>query len=233
MAWYSTLSASGCRKKAIALSAATSDHRSWPQDHASSTWTTTTSPSPSPAAGSCWTATQTPPSSRATSGNRPRSSPTRKPSCCLISPSLSPCSWSPSCTSSPTPDKPPTSCHRARALAPGSYLVICRACRDEQPSLATSFETVYNSRVTAQLFMPAAMRSPACATVSPLWNPAWSGYPKGGPNPPTTFPRTRPSTEPSSASPATMARRPPRRPRCPKTSAGRIRHPEPGQRRGQ
>ena len=27
------------------------------------------------------------------------------------------------------------------------------ACRDEQPSLATSFETVYNSRVTAQLFM--------------------------------------------------------------------------------
>jgi S-adenosyl methyltransferase len=39
------------------------------------------------------------------------------------------------------------------ALAPGSYLVICHACRDEQPSLATSFETVYNSRVTAQLFM--------------------------------------------------------------------------------
>jgi S-adenosyl methyltransferase len=39
------------------------------------------------------------------------------------------------------------------ALAPGSYLVICHACRDEQPSLATSFETVYNSRVTAQLTM--------------------------------------------------------------------------------
>ena len=39
------------------------------------------------------------------------------------------------------------------ALAPGSYLVICHACRDEQPSLATSFETVYNSRVTAQLIM--------------------------------------------------------------------------------
>jgi SAM-dependent methyltransferase len=37
------------------------------------------------------------------------------------------------------------------ALAPGSYLVICHACRDEQPSLATSFETVYNSRVTAQI----------------------------------------------------------------------------------
>jgi hypothetical protein len=39
------------------------------------------------------------------------------------------------------------------ALAPGSYLVICHACRDEQPNLATSFETVYNSRVTAQLTM--------------------------------------------------------------------------------
>jgi hypothetical protein len=37
------------------------------------------------------------------------------------------------------------------ALAPGSYLVICHACRDEQPSLTTSFETLYNSRVTAQL----------------------------------------------------------------------------------
>ena len=39
------------------------------------------------------------------------------------------------------------------ALPPGSYLVICHACRDEQPGLATSFESVYNSRVTAQLFM--------------------------------------------------------------------------------
>jgi hypothetical protein len=39
------------------------------------------------------------------------------------------------------------------ALAPGSYLVICHACRDEQPSLATSFATVYNSRVPAQLAM--------------------------------------------------------------------------------
>jgi hypothetical protein len=37
------------------------------------------------------------------------------------------------------------------ALAPGSYLVICHACRDQQPSLTTSFATVYNSRVTAQL----------------------------------------------------------------------------------
>ena len=41
------------------------------------------------------------------------------------------------------------------ALAPGSCLVICHACRDEQPSLANSFETVYNSRVTAQSALPA------------------------------------------------------------------------------
>jgi hypothetical protein len=37
------------------------------------------------------------------------------------------------------------------ALAPGSYLVICHGCRDERPGLASSFENVYNSRVTAQL----------------------------------------------------------------------------------
>ena len=37
------------------------------------------------------------------------------------------------------------------ALAPGSYLVICHGWRDEQSDLASSFENVYNSRVTAQL----------------------------------------------------------------------------------
>jgi hypothetical protein len=37
------------------------------------------------------------------------------------------------------------------ALAPGSYLVICHNCQDGQPELASSFENVYNSRVTAQL----------------------------------------------------------------------------------
>ena len=37
------------------------------------------------------------------------------------------------------------------ALAPGSYLVICHNCRDERPGLASSFENVYNSRVTAEL----------------------------------------------------------------------------------
>jgi SAM-dependent methyltransferase len=37
------------------------------------------------------------------------------------------------------------------ALAPGSYLVICHACRDERPGLASSFENVYNSRAAAHL----------------------------------------------------------------------------------
>ena len=37
------------------------------------------------------------------------------------------------------------------ALAPGSYIVICHNCRDGQPDLASSFEDVYNNRVTAQL----------------------------------------------------------------------------------
>ena len=37
------------------------------------------------------------------------------------------------------------------ALAPGSHLVICHACRDGQPDLSASFENFYNDRVTAQL----------------------------------------------------------------------------------
>ena len=36
------------------------------------------------------------------------------------------------------------------ALAPGSYLVICHACRDAKPDVASAVETVYKSRVAAQ-----------------------------------------------------------------------------------
>jgi hypothetical protein len=36
------------------------------------------------------------------------------------------------------------------ALAPGSFLVICHACRDARPELATPVETVYSNRVAAQ-----------------------------------------------------------------------------------
>lgn len=39
------------------------------------------------------------------------------------------------------------------ALAPGSYLVICHTCRDQQPGLASSFENVYNKRVAGELIM--------------------------------------------------------------------------------
>jgi hypothetical protein len=80
------------------------------------------------------------------------------------------------------------------ALAPGSYLVICHACRDEQPSLATSFETVYNNRATAQL----AMRSRAeiarlCDGFTLLepglvWIPQWRpGSPDDVPEDPSKY----------------------------------------------
>jgi SAM-dependent methyltransferase len=36
------------------------------------------------------------------------------------------------------------------ALAPGSFLVICHACRDARPELASPVETVYSNRVAAQ-----------------------------------------------------------------------------------
>ena len=37
------------------------------------------------------------------------------------------------------------------AMAPGSYLVICHACRDPRPGLAYQHETIYTSRVAAEL----------------------------------------------------------------------------------
>ena len=51
------------------------------------------------------------------------------------------------------------------ALAPGSYLVICHACRDEQPSLATSFETV---RTGPGLDTPMAPRLPRRRSRGPV-----------------------------------------------------------------
>ena len=36
------------------------------------------------------------------------------------------------------------------AVSPGSYLVICHACRDVRPDTADNATTVYNSRVAAQ-----------------------------------------------------------------------------------
>ena len=37
------------------------------------------------------------------------------------------------------------------ALAPGSYLAICQACRDSRPETSVAFETVYNDRVAANV----------------------------------------------------------------------------------
>ncbi|HLI36866.1 MAG TPA: SAM-dependent methyltransferase [Streptosporangiaceae bacterium] len=39
------------------------------------------------------------------------------------------------------------------ALAPGSYLVICHACRDARPGFASSAEAAYRSRVAGQVCM--------------------------------------------------------------------------------
>ena len=39
------------------------------------------------------------------------------------------------------------------ALAPGSYLVICHACRDARPDMADSATDVYTSRVAAEVCM--------------------------------------------------------------------------------
>jgi SAM-dependent methyltransferase len=36
------------------------------------------------------------------------------------------------------------------ALVPGSYLVICQACRDAKPDIASAVETAYTTRVNAQ-----------------------------------------------------------------------------------
>lgn len=80
------------------------------------------------------------------------------------------------------------------ALAPGSYLVICHACRDEQPRLATSFEAVYNSRVTAQLVMrrreEIASLCDGFALLEPglVWIPQWRpDYPDDVPEDPSRY----------------------------------------------
>jgi hypothetical protein len=102
--------------------------------------------------------------------------------------------------------------HLARCARPGSYLVICHACRDEQPSLATSFETVYNNRVTAQLNMRSRDEITSLCDGFTLTEPGLVWIPQWRPESPDDVPGTRPSTGPSSASAATTAPRPPRRP---------------------
>ena len=51
----------------------------------------------------------------------------------------------------PDADNPHQIVARLRdALAPGSYLVVCHACRDASPDAMAAAETVYRSRVAAQ-----------------------------------------------------------------------------------
>jgi hypothetical protein len=74
------------------------------------------------------------------------------------------------------------------ALAPGSYLVICHACKDEQPSLATSFETVYNSRVTAHLTMRSREEITSLCDGFTLTEPGMVWIPQWRPDSPADVP---------------------------------------------
>ena len=74
------------------------------------------------------------------------------------------------------------------ALAPGSYLVICHACRDEQPSLANSFESVYNSRVTAQLNMRTRAEITSLCDGFTLLDPGLVWIPQWRPDSPADVP---------------------------------------------
>ena len=108
------------------------------------------------------------------------------------------------------------------ALAPGSYLVICHACRDEQPSLATSFETVYNNRVTAHLIMRSREEITSLCdgfTVHEtglVWIPQWR------PDSPDDVPEDPSKYWALVASPATTGRRPPWRPRTDGSATGQA-----------
>ena len=83
--------------------------------------------------------------------SRPRSSPTRKPSCSSISPSPWRCSCWRCCISSRTGGPRADPRDPAQRGLPGSCLVICHACRDVRPDTADNATTVYNSRVAANL----------------------------------------------------------------------------------
>jgi SAM-dependent methyltransferase len=74
------------------------------------------------------------------------------------------------------------------ALAPGSYLVICHACRDVRPELASSFETIYNSRVTAQLNMRTREQIMALLDGFTLVEPGLVWIPQWRPDSPGTVP---------------------------------------------
>ena len=74
------------------------------------------------------------------------------------------------------------------ALAPGSYLVIGHACRDERDELASSFETVYNSRVTAQVRFRTRDEIARLCAGSTLIDPGLVWIPQWRPDSPSDVP---------------------------------------------
>ena len=91
------------------------------------------------------------------------------------------------------------------AVAPGSYLVICHACRTSSPTRRTTRPpcTTAGSRRTCGC--APATRSRPCSTASPWSSRGWYGYLNGGPTHPPTCRRTRSSSGPSSAWPGVDA----------------------------
>jgi SAM-dependent methyltransferase len=74
------------------------------------------------------------------------------------------------------------------ALAPGSYLVICHTCRDQQPNLASSFENVYNKRVAGELIMRSRDEIAALCEGFTLLEPGLVWIPQWRPDSPDDVP---------------------------------------------
>jgi hypothetical protein len=87
-------------------------------------------------------------------------------------------------------------------------------------SLAISFETVYNNRVTAQLNMRSREEITRLCDGFTLLDPGLVWIPQWLPDAPDDVPEDPSRYWASSASPATTARRPPRRPRTDRSATG-------------
>jgi SAM-dependent methyltransferase len=74
------------------------------------------------------------------------------------------------------------------ALAPGSHLVICHACRDAKPDVAGAAETVYSSRVSAQLAVRTRAEIGRLFDGFPLVDPGLAWLPLWRPDSPDDVP---------------------------------------------
>jgi S-adenosyl methyltransferase len=91
------------------------------------------------------------------------------------------------------------------AVPPGSYLVICHACRDVRPDRRTTRPPYTPAGSRRSSGYGPATRSRPCSTASPWWSRGWCGYPRGGQTHPPMCRRTRSNSGPSSAWPGATA----------------------------